>query len=86
MKILAIVVVAIALTGCVTKYVELPEELTAPMETHAPKDKTTDEAVNLANKRGEVIDEGNTRFEQIRALQGTKVPKSKPVESGPQDQ
>lgn len=88
MKILAIVVVAIALSGCVTRYVELPEGLTASMEIHAPKDLTTDEAVNLANKRGEVIIEGNGRFEKIRDLQGTKVKKSKPdeVETGTQDQ
>lgn len=89
MKYLITIIVAICLTGCVTRYVELPSELTADMETHTRKDASLDEAVNLANKRGEVIIEGNERFQKIRELQGTKVKRStKPadVENGTQDQ
>lgn len=51
------------------RYVRIPEALTAPL----PKPTgSLDQAVDVAKKRGDVIDQCNGRLSEIGAIEGTK--------------
>jgi len=52
----------------VTKYVPVPEELTADCQNTAPQSQTYSEAKRLAIVRGEYLDECTQRMRKIRSL------------------
>lgn len=74
MKI-SILIFTLLLSGCVTKYVAVPDELTQHCDVHQPRSTTVDEAVRLANVRKDSIDDCNSRMDKIRAIQGTVIKK-----------
>lgn len=52
----------------VTKYVPVPDALTADCQNTAPKEQTYGEAKRLALVRGEYLDECTQRMRKIRSL------------------
>ena len=57
----------------VTKYVPVPDELTAPCTLYAPAEQTYAEAKRLALVRLESLKECNGRLARIRALGGSEA-------------
>ncbi len=55
----------------VTRYVPIPETLTAPCPIAGPKDMTVGEAVRIARERRRALEACNAQLRQIRAVQGS---------------
>ena len=52
----------------VREYVPVPEELTAPCQTHPAREQTVGEAIRVANARLASLAECNSRLRAIRDL------------------
>ena len=57
----------------VTRYMHIPDALTAPCAAEAPRDKTIAELLRIARSRAKAIEDCNADKAQIRAIQGTEA-------------
>lgn len=72
MKI-ALLILVFALSGCVTRYVSIPDSMTQHCVVAEPTTQTLDEAVKVANDRKASLDQCNQKLDRIHKIQGSVV-------------